>query len=329
MRRPNLFDFATSELSQDAFIGWLLSWAAPENKKIDSELNMTATRFIQAIFRKHNKTEPAAISKIEVRKQHHNIDVQCIINDTYAVVVEDKTATKNHSGQLVRYRKVMREAGYKDENILPIYYKTEDQSDYSIIEDSGYKVFLRDDILQVLNTYTGTNTILLDYRDRLQFISNEVSSYQSLPINKWNWRSWIGFYLRLQEELTDGNWDYVPNNGGGFFGYWWHSRNSKDSTIYMQIEQDKLCFKIAPKVNDTIGRRTERTKWYKRIMEKSKEQELSVKKPKRFGNGSHMTVCIFDGEYRKAKDDGTIDIPSTIDLLRKAERLLELAYEGY
>ena len=328
MRRPNLFDFATSELSQDAFIGWLLSWAAPENKEIDSELYMTATRFIQAIFRKHNKTVPATISKIEVRKQHHDIDILCIINDTYAIIVEDKTATINHSEQLTRYYNDVKEAGHKDEYILPIYYKTGDQDGYSKIEESGYKVFLRDDILQVLNTYLGTNNILLDYRDHLQFISNNVASYQSMPIDKWKWHSWIGFYLMLQEELGDGNWGYVPNPSGGFLGYWWHFRNSENSTIYLQIEQDKLCFKIAPSANDTSTRRDVRTIWYERIIEKSREHGLPIKKPKRFGNGSHMTVCIFDGEYRKTKDDGTIDIPSTIDLLRKAEKLLELAHEG-
>lgn len=32
MTNPNLFKFATSELSQDAFICWLLSWAEKDYK---------------------------------------------------------------------------------------------------------------------------------------------------------------------------------------------------------------------------------------------------------------------------------------------------------
>ena len=31
--KPNLFKYATSELSQDAFICWLLEWAKPQNRK--------------------------------------------------------------------------------------------------------------------------------------------------------------------------------------------------------------------------------------------------------------------------------------------------------
>ena len=40
MSRPNLFKFATSELSQDAFICWLLSSASPENKEEDAKLHI-------------------------------------------------------------------------------------------------------------------------------------------------------------------------------------------------------------------------------------------------------------------------------------------------
>jgi hypothetical protein len=35
MSKPNLFSYATSELSQDAFICWLLSRASPEYKDLD------------------------------------------------------------------------------------------------------------------------------------------------------------------------------------------------------------------------------------------------------------------------------------------------------
>jgi hypothetical protein len=32
--KPNIFKYATSELSQDAFICWLLAWAKDENKSL-------------------------------------------------------------------------------------------------------------------------------------------------------------------------------------------------------------------------------------------------------------------------------------------------------
>lgn len=39
MTRPNLFNYATSELSQDAFICWILSWGTSEAGSYDKQLN--------------------------------------------------------------------------------------------------------------------------------------------------------------------------------------------------------------------------------------------------------------------------------------------------
>jgi hypothetical protein len=279
-----------------------------------------------ALFNKHGKEAPKTISKIEVSKQDSNIDVLCVINDRYVLIIEDKIGTQNHSNQLVRYLEEVKGRGYKDENVLPIYYKTEDQGDYSEVIDAGYKIFLRDDILQILNRYDGDNSIMLDCREHLQYISDAVASYKNLPIDKWNWYSWVGFYLRLQRELGDGNWGYVPNPGGGFLGYWWHSQYYEECEQYLQLEEDRLCFKIS--VDKSRNRTELRTKWYEQIKEKAKENELSLKKPGRFGNGQYMTVCIYDGDYRVTNDDNVIDITGTVTLLKKAESLLESVYEG-
>ena len=36
---PNIFSYATSELSQDAMFAWLMQWSAPSNKDNDKQLN--------------------------------------------------------------------------------------------------------------------------------------------------------------------------------------------------------------------------------------------------------------------------------------------------
>ena len=38
---PNIFSYATSELSQDAMIAWLLQWASPEYGEADPDLHRT------------------------------------------------------------------------------------------------------------------------------------------------------------------------------------------------------------------------------------------------------------------------------------------------
>jgi hypothetical protein len=205
MTRPNLFTYATSELSQDAFICWLLEWASPEYKNVDIDLHQCAVKLIQALFDKHCKEVPSKIETVEVIKQDKHIDVLSIINGEFVILIEDKTYTKDHSDQLARYFEDVKSRVYREEDILPIYFKTGDQGDgYPGVEEAGYKLFLRADILQVLNCYSGNDAILTDYRGHLQAVEDQVESYKTIPIDQWEWSQWVGFYLRLQKELGDG-----------------------------------------------------------------------------------------------------------------------------
>lgn len=319
MNKPNLFSFATSELSQDAFICWLLSWAAPEFKEVDHSLHECALALIHSFFSMHGKEAPESIHKVEVRKQDKQIDVLCIVNEMYPILIEDKTGTKNHSGQLVRYLEEIKGRNYDEMNLLPIYFKTHDQSDYTEVIKNGFQPFLRNDFLKVLNQYAGTNEILLDYRHHLQTIEDQVQSYKSLPANEWNWHSWIGFYLELQKKLQSGQWDYVANPTGGFLGFWWNFLGDENCEQYLQLEQEKLCFKIWVKNESERG--SLRSNWHQILMEKSDEFGLKISKPNRFGSGQYMTVCIFSGEYR-VFETGIINMTATLECIRKSDALL-------
>ena len=349
MKRPNLFSYATSELSQDAFICWLLAWASPEYKDVDNDRHQCGIEFIRALFEKHGKTLPTDITEIKIKKQDKNIDVLCIINGTYAVLIEDKIGTKHHSNQLARYLEAVKKNFPKVKTIIPVYYKTEDQSNYKHVKNNEYKPFLRRDILDVLSTYKGSNNILVDYRERLRFIEDEVNAYKTKDISKWNQRNWTGFYMELQERLGEedkkGNWGYVPNPTGGFIGFLWHFHGDKDTcrqflqleyghekfkegkdrkSKYKKVVEGKLCFKI--EVKNKEDRKKYRSKWHKTLKERTKEYGLDLVKPTRFGNGETMTVCLLNGDYRVTKN-GIIDMDKTVEVLKKAEKLLESIQE--
>ncbi len=141
MKVPNLFTFATSELSQDAFICWFLSWAKPTLKTEDQSLHKCATSFLREVFSKHSVEFPEVISSVEVKRQDQNIDVLCVVNEQYALIFEDKTHTKQHSNQLAIYKQRILDRKFNESDILPIYYKTEDQSDLSPVIKDGYQPF--------------------------------------------------------------------------------------------------------------------------------------------------------------------------------------------
>ena len=315
MTQPNLFSFATSELSQDAFICWLLSWASPELANIDKELHKCSLNFINSLFKKHGKESPLSIEKVTIKKQDSNIDVVCIINDIFVILIEDKTSTSNHSGQLLRYLNTINTRNFEQQNILPIYFKTGDQDSYEDIHVNQYQPYLREDLLKILNQYSGSNNILKDYRSHIQEIENAVQSYQSRPINSWCGKSWTGFYLRLQQELGTGRWRKVANPSGGFWGFWWCQSGDRP---YLQLEEDRLCFKIRIKNKSEL--KPIRDKWYTALMAEGFKHGIELERPP-LRLGGTITICRLAGSYRETLEE-VICIEKTINKLKTVEMLL-------
>ena len=233
MNKPNIFKYATSELSQDAIICYLLEWAKIENQELNKNLYNLAINFIDSLFNKFEDIKkPLKYNKIEIKKQYENIDVLCIINDTYSIIIEDKTNTKNHSNQLKRYYEKVK-TNFSDTEILPIYFKTGDQSSYDDIIKNNYKIYLRQDFLKVLKKIDSNNDIIQDYTNYLQNLDDSINSYKILPIEEWYYNSWKGFFIELKKKLNDGNWDYVSNPNGGFLGFWWNWNSNNKYHLYL------------------------------------------------------------------------------------------------
>ncbi len=356
MERPNLFSFATKELSQDAFICWLLSWAKPENKKNDAHLHACGTALIQKFFEKHDKPFPTEIRTVEVKKQDENIDVLCIVNGEYPIIIEDKTNSKDHSDQLARYfstieKRVNKETNSKfnPENIIRIYFKTYDQSCYENIELNQYKVFSRSDILAILDMGDElgiVSDIFQDYRERLNSLENGVQSYLTTEPSKWKSQSWVGFYINLKQALGTGEWNYVSNPTGGFMGFWWGGVGSEKPYLQLEqfnkLKQGQLCLKVRVKgeskkelkkkqpderkkilKDETIKRRDIRNKWYRLLKNQCVEYGIDLERPANFGNGEWMTVIKAKDDYLHKNAEGLIDFDATVQYLQKMDAFLK------
>ena len=149
MEQPNLFDFATSELSQDAFICWLASWADPALKSHHESLHATATAFLARLLEVSKGPKVAEYRSIQVYRQWNDIDVLLLVNGDTAIIIEDKTDTKDHSGQLERYKKAVA-VEFPVDRIAAVYLKTGDQRNYRGVDEAGYGRFLRRDFLDIL-----------------------------------------------------------------------------------------------------------------------------------------------------------------------------------
>ena len=327
----NLFNYATSELSQDAFLCWLLSYA--QNKDYngdDAKLKKCAQSLIKVfllgqkgIFEKDLMEKDLFVKKIE--KQWKYIDVLVTLESDKKIIIEDKTYTTDHDNQLERYKdKFKNEAN----NIFGVYYKTGFCCE-TIINDmyKGYYFFDLNKIKEFFEKYDDIdNAVFNNYRDFIMEYHKERNNFIGLPVSKWTPTMIQGFYdnlvkkIKLKGKLTDGHcgYGYVPNKSGGFYGLWLipkgesNFKTNKEQTmkyipyIQMQFEAKKdlngkqqstmkICLKIEVKEGDGyINLRNEITKG-ERIFDVNLDNEtIKFEKPQRWGFGRTMTLYELD-----------------------------------
>ena len=345
--KPNIFNYATKELSQDAVICWLLAWAGRQGvqDEEDKALRDCGRRFVKALLDEHGASLDRDIEKVEIRQQDHSIDVLARINGRQVLLIEDKTSTGDHSGQLKRYYEAV--VGGKtglgevrEENLFPIFFKTGNQSraEENRIEESvetgrSYKVFNRKEFLEkALNDYKGSNPILLDFRTYLQEWEDDANSFNDWKEGertKWSWNAWQGFFRHLEGKLTHcRGWGYVPNPQGGFLGLWWSVNDIQGGEMYLQLEIvtgkpdiQKLCFKVA--VSNKEDRGAMKDKWRKLVSDEGGEE---VELP-RTRSGRTMTIALWKKPWLAFGDSGALDLDKTVANLKKAEAVLAKAID--
>ena len=276
MERNNIFNFATSELSQDAFICWLCNWVNFDDNDLsenEKKLKVLATDFIEKM-----SGEKLGDRKVNIKRQYQKIDILLEIQnktefitkeneknpviDIY-VIIEDKVGTSLHSDQQKTYRNLIFEKNKEDNGnkaeIKVVYYKIYDEDNMERLKENGVNVILgRENILELLKEYKDkiNNSIFENYHNYLSNIETDVNSYEKKNLEDWNSNCYIGFFKELKNEKNllehaigrqkDCSWGYVNNSSGGFMGMWWFPLSEEkinkltetsDEDIYLQIEQ--------------------------------------------------------------------------------------------
>lgn len=307
----NLFRYATSELSQDAFICWLLSHLTEDGWDSDPQIRECAMVFMNRILRSKNQQgycDDWRIQKIE--KQYDNIDVLVYFND-FRIILEDKVATNIHDNQIERYKEALlkSEPWLSRDNIITVYYKIFDQPRPEKGVDCE---FTREDLLSIFRRYQETieNPIFRNYLEYLEWIEYRANSYQFLKIEDWTPDSYRGFFKHLQKDLESGpnplwgkdcSWGYVSNPSGGFMALWLSDLFTSDEldamgltedicdNLYLQIENDIIAVKysVDPKNNPAPSKSTQaRLTLYEYL----RDQLDGEFEKKTFRYGTFMTV---------------------------------------
>lgn len=319
---PNIFKYATKELSQDAVICWLVACA----KDATGELRESGLDFVRALMQSGNgavfncasdqfEQHVSACEVLRVlgdpRPQYRSIDVYFrakIDGKVVSFVIEDKTHSEMHGNQLGRYRRVVEDDGINEDLIKPVYLKTgyvfHDERERA--ESAGYSVFDGDEVLDFLvgGNRAGTHEILRQYAEYMK----EQHASRQCALKEWKLQhgfvQWE-FMVRLGESLQmkGMKWPARWFNVGG--SAWTQYPHYKDrGALYWRLDSWKpLRLMVATnKAGDQVLARW--NGWSRAFEDAREEAGLSA--------GSFRRVRRRRGEVVKEGTIGAVDVASCL-----------------
>lgn len=173
--KNNLFEFATSELSQDAFICWIINWI---NGEKDYPLYGLAKDFLTELL---GCTSYELLDGVDIIRQLKKIDILVLVRKSKkAIIIEDKTFTGEHDDQINRYKKELEILSHQRTlditDINTVYFKTgfwydsdritANKTDYTV--DGGR-------LCELLIKYKGISDIVDSFIEYLELL---VSRYE-------------------------------------------------------------------------------------------------------------------------------------------------------
>lgn len=255
--KPNIFDFATKELSQDAFIAWLLSWAEPVYAETNKDLHECSKKLIEKLCSERINE----INKIKVTLQFKNIDILVEINDSILLLIEDKTTSEEHNSQLIRYVDLLKnEKKFENHKKDYVYFKTGNESRKRLrkVESQNFKTFLRADFLDVLNGFIIKNDIYNDFKDHLLYIEEETTILGNKAIEDCNEMNIQGFFQALERKYEDIiDWGFAAKGNIWYIILKWVNIDNK-TAIYLELDADLKNKKLTLlyKVNNSDNKTT-------------------------------------------------------------------------
>jgi len=328
MVKNNLFYYATSELSQDAFICYLASFAF-KDASVDTVLNECARNLFH-LFVPEIDAEDVVLEKIEQQfnlGKNGRVDVLFTAQSkgkNYKIIIEDKKFTGDYTGQLINYKDGILSI-YPEYEVRGVFYKTGFQSNLSAAEEANYTIVTREKILEFLAPYIKkiNNQIIIDYYYYWKEFQEETLSFKNTSIQNWTWKQVYGFYDYLKNsDFTKNNalwmeYNYVANPTGGFYGLWFGPSTSDVNIdgiwfeFYLQLEtvtaeektDVKICLKLCHKDDHKLENvRNARKKIIYADNWEYRAKRYRFRKPKRVAGAKHMTIGIFDMEYTNTEE---------------------------
>lgn len=197
----NLFDYAKKELSQDAFLMYIIDCYNSENKTERS----ISRKFINFLV---GLSEDEEITKIWLKAQWHKIDISVYFytkNQIIALFIEDKTTSEEHN-QLMSYTDSIKKALEHDKTkptlVKKLFYKTNtiDQHERKRINEAGWEEVSFDRIHDFWKQFINVNHMITSqYAQHIDSIYNDTKNTEIPKDN--NLIAWLSFFRKVVEPV--------------------------------------------------------------------------------------------------------------------------------
>lgn len=187
LKQPNIFTYATSELSQDAFLRWLFEHIRLENNDV---ANKIAKHLLSEILEKFKMKNPEFTGEdfwpysLEIKQQVHNIDLLLTFeskssSEKICVIIEDKTNSgESRKNQPEYYADKLKLKNSHDVIIIPVILKT----GYTSKEEQ--------------KNFADRNIVFIGYEDLFHIFSNYSSEIsENVILNSW-WNHFCELYYQ-------------------------------------------------------------------------------------------------------------------------------------
>lgn len=277
----NIFDWATKELSQDAFLMWLL-----ENYE-DEEIGEFAKYFLLKMI---DKKENSKVTNLKTRaqcKDLHNADVlvECKINGKdVAIVLEDKVFTGQHDNQLEKIEEEMVKKYKNERAIYCIFYKTGFVTKKEVREmnnnNKNWRIFNSYNINECFENFFKnkaiSNMLLLMYRDYIKGLVAMfyITDDDIIDETKKEWGEKSNKWVALFDQFDQGDND----KGIQFFPSYWFKYiliNKDDNFFSVEIRSNtlkkgKYSLKLVTYSMDENKQTPENLNYFRKLCEKKK-----------------------------------------------------------
>jgi len=288
--KPNFFNYATNELSQDAFFCWLIKWSLEEYKNENNELSKASLKFLKHII-PDEIDENFKVNSCKIYMQRKNMDFIAELNNSIIIHFEDKIKSNTSNNQLSKYREILKK-DFPYHKIYHIYLKTDLvwPNEKRIVSENGYILIDLLTIGDVLNIDTSSE-IFNNYHSKIQQRINDYSKYKTLSPKNWNYNQWIGFIYDLSLDIHYYKFEkhYVGENFWFVFS-WIRINGFKNSNVSFEIINKKCAIKAH--VYDQTTNKTDFLNYIKKQLI-PQYNEFKTKIYKRTGK-SMLVIEFFD-----------------------------------